>query len=83
MGLAVCGVLDMECLGQCDDAGICGYTVQHIRTQWLQCKQGSVVSICTNMDCCRVSGRSDYEVSLVYVQQTVTLYEEFPDCTGM
>ena len=47
------------------------------------CKQGSVVSMCTNMDCYRVSGRSDYEVSLVYVQQTVTLYEEFPDCTGM
>ena len=47
------------------------------------CKQGSVVSICTNMDCCRVSGRSDYEVSLVYVQQTVTLYGEFPDYTGM
>ena len=47
------------------------------------CKQGSVVSMCTNMDCYRVSGRSDYEVSLVYVQQTVTLYGEFPDYTGM
>ena len=47
------------------------------------CKQGSVVSVCTNMDCYRVSDRSDYEVSLVYVQQTVTLYGEFPDCTGM